>query len=42
VLAAIEMPGETGVSGLESDGNGTFYCGGGASGLVRAVRRHGV
>jgi len=42
VLAAIEMPGDTGVSGLESDGNGTFYCGGGASGLVRAVRGSGA
>ena len=29
----------TGVSGLESDGANLFYCGGGASGKVRAVRR---
>jgi hypothetical protein len=28
-----------GVSGLESDGSQLFYCGGGASGKVRAVRR---
>ena len=28
-----------GVSGLESDGAGLFYCGGGGSGKVRAVRR---
>jgi hypothetical protein len=28
----------TGVSGLEYDGADTFYCGGGASGKVRAVR----
>jgi glutamine cyclotransferase len=39
VLARIEMPQGTGVSGLESDGAGLFYCGGGASGKVRAVRR---
>jgi glutamine cyclotransferase len=39
VLARIEMPQRTGVSGLESDGAGLFYCGGGASGKVRAVRR---
>jgi len=28
-----------GVSGLESDGSDTFYCGGGNSGKLRAVRR---
>ncbi|GAB2874048.1 PQQ-binding-like beta-propeller repeat protein [Pseudoduganella ginsengisoli] len=39
VLARLEMPQGTGVSGLESDGAGLFYCGGGASGKVRAVRR---
>jgi hypothetical protein len=27
------------VSGLESDGADLFYCGGGSSGKVRAVRR---
>jgi streptogramin lyase len=39
VLERLEMPAGTGVSGLESDGADLFYCGGGASGKVRAVRR---
>ena len=39
VLERLEMPHGTGVSGLESDGASLFYCGGGASGKVRAVRR---
>lgn len=39
VLERLTMPGGTGVSGLESDGAGLFYCGGGSSGKVRAVRR---
>ena len=39
VLERLEMPAGTGVSGLESDGAGLFYCGGGRSGKVRAVRR---
>jgi glutamine cyclotransferase len=39
VLERIEMPRGVGVSGLESDGASLFYCGGGASGKVRAVRR---
>jgi len=39
VLERLEMPLGTGVSGLESDGGDLFYCGGGASGKVRAVRR---
>jgi glutamine cyclotransferase len=39
VLERLEMPHGTGVSGLESDGHNLFYCGGGASGKVRAVRR---
>ncbi|MBS75409.1 PQQ-binding-like beta-propeller repeat protein [Variovorax sp. Varisp41] len=39
VLERLEMPRGTGVSGLESDGAGLFYCGGGPSGKVRAVRR---
>ena len=39
VLQALEMPPGTGVSGLESDGGDLFYCGGGKSGKVRAVRR---
>jgi len=39
VLERLEMPRGTGVSGMESDGANLFYCGGGASGKVRAVRR---
>ena len=39
VVERIEMPQGIGVSGMESDGAGLFYCGGGASGKVRAVRR---
>ena len=39
VLERLKMPRGTGVSGLEYDGADTFYCGGGASGKVRAVRR---
>ena len=39
VLERLEMPRGIGVSGLESDGADLFYCGGGASGKVRAVRR---
>ncbi|MEO5794136.1 MAG: hypothetical protein ABIP34_03660 [Rhodoferax sp.] len=39
VLERLEMPPGTGVSGLESDGADLFYCGGGGSGKVRAVRR---
>ena len=39
VLERLTMPSGTGISGLESDGAGLFYCGGGASGKVRAVRR---
>ena len=39
VLDRLEMPKGTGVSGLESDGAGLFYAGGGESGKVRAVRR---
>lgn len=39
VLERLDMPAGTGVSGLESDGGELFYCGGGASGKVRAVRR---
>jgi outer membrane protein assembly factor BamB len=39
VLERLEMPAGTGVSGLESDGRETFFCGGGKSGKVRAVRR---
>ena len=39
VLEAVEMPPGVGVSGLESDGAERFFCGGGNSGKVRAVRR---
>jgi len=39
VLERIEMPPGVGVSGLESDGGDQFFCGGGKSGKVRAVRR---
>lgn len=39
VLQRLQMPPGTGVSGLESDGAGLFYCGGGDSGKLRAVRR---
>ncbi|NIC04978.1 glutamine cyclotransferase [Billgrantia bachuensis] len=38
VLESLEMPPGMGVSGLEADGNGRFFCGGGGSGKVRAVR----
>ena len=39
VLERLEMPANVGVSGLESDGGDRFFCGGGSSGKVRAVRR---
>ena len=39
VLEQLTMPEGVGVSGLESDGAAIFYCGGGPSGKVRAVRR---
>ncbi len=39
VLERLEMPPEVGVSGLESDGRDLFFCGGGRSGKIRAVRR---
>ena len=39
VLETLEMPPEIGVSGLESNGGDQFFCGGGRSGKVRAVRR---
>lgn len=38
-LERLQMPPGVGVSGLESDGADLFYCGGGGSGKVRAVRR---
>jgi glutamine cyclotransferase len=39
VLKRLEMPPGAGVSGLESNGSDQFFCGGGKSGTVRAVRR---
>jgi glutamine cyclotransferase len=39
VLERLEMPAGMGVSGLESDGGDRFFCGGGGSGKLRAVRR---
>lgn len=39
VLETIEMPSGMGVSGLESDGGDQFFCGGGRTGKVRAIRR---
>ncbi|MBB5051421.1 glutamine cyclotransferase [Afipia massiliensis] len=39
VLEELAMPSGTGISGLESDGGDQFFCGGGPSGKLRAVRR---
>ncbi|HWI28619.1 MAG TPA: hypothetical protein VN668_16715 [Stellaceae bacterium] len=39
VLDRLDMPPGTAVSGLESDGGERFFCGGGNSGKLRAVRR---
>ncbi|MDB4936390.1 MAG: glutamine cyclotransferase [Labilithrix sp.] len=39
VLETLAMPEGTIVSGLESNGRDLFFCGGGTSGKVRAVRR---
>ena len=39
VLERLTMPPDVKISGLESDGSDRFYCGGGKSGTVRAVRR---
>ena len=41
VLDSLDLPAGVGVSGLESDGADRFYCGGGSSGTIRAVRRPG-
>jgi glutamine cyclotransferase len=41
VLERLAMPPGTMVSGLESDGGDRFFCGGGSSGKLRAVRRPG-
>lgn len=39
VLEKVDMPAGVSVSGLESDGGDRFFCGGGKSGKVTAVRR---
>jgi glutamine cyclotransferase len=39
VYEKLDMPPDTGVSGMESDGAGQLYCGGGRSGKIRVVRR---
>lgn len=39
VLETLEMPRGVNSSGLESDGGDRFFCGGGGTGKVRAVRR---
>jgi hypothetical protein len=39
VLERLDMPDGAAVSGLESDGGERFFCGGGRTGKVRAVRK---
>ena len=39
VLEKLDMPQGTDISGLESNGGDQFFCGGGTSGKVRAIRR---
>jgi len=39
MLEQLDLPAGVTVSGLEADGEGRFFCGGGSSGKVRAVRR---
>jgi len=39
VLEMIELPPGVVVTGLESDGGDLFFCGGGKSGKIRAIRR---
>ena len=39
VLESVDMPRGVTISGLESDGHDQFFCGGGKSGKIRAVRR---
>jgi glutamine cyclotransferase len=41
VLEELAMPIGAGISGLESNGRGQFFCGGGKSGKLRAVRKPG-
>jgi glutamine cyclotransferase len=42
VRERLDMPPGTGVSGLESDGGDRFFCGGGRSAKVRAIRKAGA
>jgi glutamine cyclotransferase len=39
VMERLDMPEGAGVSGLESDGGERFFCGGGRTGKLRAVRK---
>lgn len=39
VLARLDLPPSTFVSGMESNGGDRFFCGGGNSGKIRALRR---
>lgn len=39
ILEKLDMPPDTGVSGLELDGGERFFCGGGRTGKIRAIRR---
>jgi glutamine cyclotransferase len=39
VMETVELPAGVHVSGLEYDGKGTFYCGGGGTGKVRALKK---
>ncbi|MGH8227528.1 MAG: glutamine cyclotransferase [Steroidobacteraceae bacterium] len=39
VLEQLDMPAGTCVSGLESNGSDTFFCGGSSSGKLRTIRR---
>jgi streptogramin lyase len=39
VLECLELPPGVGVTGLEADGRGRFFCGGGKTGKVRVVKR---
>lgn len=39
VLDQLDLPAGVFVSGLEADGAGLFYCGGGSTGKVRSVRK---
>ena len=39
VLESLEVPSDASVSGLERTKDGTFWCGGGASGKLRKMRR---